>query len=129
MQKKNEKKHFKELGRKGGLKKKTSNQFSKVISSRFTEKEYQELENQAQELNVKLSALLRLIVTEKELKINEFKTDEILFSYGTHFIRIRNLLRNKEWNEFENKKQILSEIEHVLKLIRDYVYQKSKKSE
>ena len=33
------KKHFQEIGRKGGLKKKTSQQFSKVISVRLTEKE------------------------------------------------------------------------------------------
>ena len=44
--------------------------------------------------------------------------------YGTNFIRIRNLLRNKEWTEFENKKKILDEIEQVIFLIREYLYQK-----
>ena len=38
------KKHFQEIGRKGGLKKKTSQQFSKVISVRLTEKEFDEIE-------------------------------------------------------------------------------------
>lgn len=41
------KKHFQEIGRKGGLKKKTSQQFSKVISVRLTEKEFDEIEKQA----------------------------------------------------------------------------------
>ena len=32
-----------------------------------------------------------MVLTEKELKINEFKTDEVLLRYGNHFIRITNL--------------------------------------
>ena len=91
------KNHFKTIGRKGGLAKKQSAKYSKIISTK---------------------------VTEKELKINEFKTDEVLLRYGNHFIRITNLLRNREWNEFENKKQILEEIQTATKLIREYLYQK-----
>ena len=94
------KKHFREIGRKGGLKKKTSQQFSKVISVRLT---------------------------EKELKINEFKTEEVLLQYGNHFIRIKNLLRHRAFSEFENKKQILHEIENVTKLIYQYLYEKQNK--
>jgi len=89
-----------------------------------TEKEYSEIYKKAETLNLKLSKYVRMVLTEKELKINEFKTDEVLLRYGNHFIRITNLLRNREWNEFENKKQILEEIQTATKLIREYLYQK-----
>ena len=39
--------YFKEIGRKGGLKKKTSNQFTKVVSTRLTQKEFEEVEQKA----------------------------------------------------------------------------------
>ncbi|MCG2792155.1 MAG: special sigma factor [Weeksellaceae bacterium] len=118
------KKHFQELGRKGGLKKKTSQQFSKVVSVRLTEKEFEEIENLSSKYNLKISKYLRLIFTEKELKINEFKTDEVLLQYGTYFKKITNLLRNREWNVFENKKEILMKIEDLVELIHQYLYSK-----
>ena len=118
------KKHFQNIGRKGGLVKKKAAPFSKIISTKVTEKEYQKIQEKAEELHLKLSKYARLVLTEQELKINEFKTDEILLRYGNHFIRISNLLRNREWNEFENKKEILNEIQTVTKLIRKYLYQK-----
>ncbi|HFK5517793.1 TPA: special sigma factor [Elizabethkingia anophelis] len=114
---------FREIGREGGLKKKTANHFSKVVSVRFTEKEFEKIRKEAEKYNLKISKYLRLISTEKELKVNEFKTDEVLLNYGNNFIRISNLLRNREWNEFENKKEILEEIHIVTKLIREYLYQ------
>lgn len=118
------KNRFREIGRKGGLKKKTANQFSKVVSVRFTEKEFEKIQKEAEKYNLKISKYLRLISTEKELKVNEFKTDEVLLNYGNNFIRISNLLRNRQWSEFENKKEILEEIQTVTKLIREYLYQK-----
>ncbi|AQX00482.1 plasmid mobilization protein [Elizabethkingia anophelis] len=121
------KKYFQNIGRKGGLKKKTSQQFSKVVSVRLTEKEFEEIEKQASKYNLKISKYLRLLLTEKELKINEFKTDEVLLEYGNHFIRIKNLLRLREFSEFENKKQILHEIEAVTNLIYQYLYEKQNK--
>ncbi|WP_333596781.1 plasmid mobilization protein [Chryseobacterium flavum] len=123
------KKYFQKLGRKGGLKKKTSEQFSKVISVRFTEKEFEEIRKESEKFKLTFSKYLRLIFTEKELKINEFKTDEILLKYGDNFIKIRNLFRNKEWTAFENKKEILIEIELVLGLIKNYLYQKNNRNE
>ena len=98
------KNRFREIGREGGLKKKTANHFSKVVSVRFTEKEFEKIQKEAEKYNLKISKYLRLISTEKELKVNEFKTDEVLLNYGNKFIRISNLLRNREWSEFENKK-------------------------
>ena len=121
------KKHFQEIGRKGGLKKKTSQQFSKVISVRLTEKEFDEIEKQASKYHLKISKYVRMILTEKELKINEFKTEEILLQYGNHFIRIKNLLRHRAFSEFENKKQILHEIENITILIYQYLYEKQNK--
>ncbi|WP_275150168.1 plasmid mobilization protein [Elizabethkingia meningoseptica] len=115
---------FREIGREGGLKKKTANHFSKVVSVRFTEKEFEKIQKEAEKYNLKISKYLRLISTEKELKVNEFKTDEVLLNYGNNFIRISNLLRNRQWSEFENKKEILEEIQTVTKLIREYLYQK-----
>ena len=123
------KNRVREIGRKGGLKKKTANHFSKVVSVRFTEKEFEKIRKEAEKYNLKISKYLRLISTEKELKVNEFKTDEVLLNYGNNFIRISNLLRNREWNEFENKKEILEEIHTVTKLIREYLYQQIIKHE
>ena len=123
------KKHFQEIGRKGGLKKKTSQQFSKVISVRLTEKEFDEIEKQASKYHLKISKYVRMILTEKELKINEFKTDEILLQFGNNFKKITNLLRNREWTVFENKKEILVKIENVVDLIHQYLYSKTQKNE
>ena len=123
------KKHFQEIGRKGGLKKKTSQQFSKVISVRLTEKEFEEIEKQASKYHLKISKYVRLILTEKELKINEFKTDDILLQFGNNFKKITNLLRNREWTVFENKKEILAKIEITVDLIHQYLYTKVHKNE
>ena len=123
------KKHFRELGKKGGLKKKTSQQFSKVISVRVTEKEFEEIEKKASEYHLKISKYVRLILTEKEIKINEFKTDEILLQFGNNFKKITNLLRNREWTVFENKKEILAKIETTVDLIHHYLYSKIQKNE
>ena len=118
------KKHFRELGRKGGLKKKTSNQFSSVISTRLTQKEFEKVSRNADRFNLKLSEYYRLVITEKELKIKEFETDKILLDYGNNFIRIKNLLRHREFSKLDQTKVILSQIEIVTKLIYDYLYNK-----
>ena len=118
------KKHFQEIGRKGGLKKKSETQLSKIISFRLTDLEYEDSQKKAQKFNLKLSAYSRMVHLEKELKVNEFETDKMLLNYGNNFVRIKNLLRNREWNIFQNKKQILKEIEEVLDLIREYLYSK-----
>ena len=123
------KKHFQEIGRKGGLKKKTSQQFSKIISVRLTEKEFDEIEKQASKYHLKISKYVRLILTEKEIKINEFKTDEILLQFGNNFKKITNLLRNREWTVFENKKEILAKIETTVDMIHHYLYSKIQKNE
>ena len=123
------KKYFRELGKKGGLKTKTSLQFSKVISVRVTEKEFQEIENKASKYHLKTSKYVRLILTEKEIKINEFKTDEILLQFGNNFKKITNLLRNREWTVFENKKEILAKIETTVDMIHHYLYSKIQKNE
>ena len=120
---------FRERGRKGGLKKKTANHFSKVVSVRFTEKEFEKIRKEAEKYNLKISKYLRLISTEKEIKVNEFQTDAVLLNYGNNFIRISNLLRNREWNKFENKKEILEEIQTTTRLIREYLYQQIIKHE
>ena len=118
------KKYFQEIGRKGGLKKKSEPQLSKVISFRLTDLEYKDSQQKAQKFNLKLSAYSRMVHLEKELKVNEFETDKMLLNYGNNFVRIKNLLRNRDWNIFQNKKQILMEIQEVLDLIREYLYSK-----
>ncbi len=118
------KKYFEELGRKGGLKKKTEKQLSKIISCRLSEIEYNESQKKADEYSLKLSAYARMIYLQQELKVNEFENDKTLLKYGNNFLRISNLLRNREWNIFDNKKQILEEIKEVLDLIRQYLYLK-----
>ena len=123
------KKYFRELGKKGGLKTKTSLQFSKVISVRVTEKEFEEIEKKASEYHLKISKYVRLILTVKEIKINEFKTDEILLQFGNNFKKITNLLRNREWTVFENKKEILAKIETTVDMIHHYLYSKIQKNE
>ena len=116
------KKHFQEIGRKGGLKKKSEQQLSKVISFRLKDLEYEDSQKKAQEFNLKLSAYSRMVHLQKELKVNEFEIDKTLLNYGNNFTRITNLLRNREWNMFQNKKRILMEIQEVIDLIRQYLY-------
>ena len=118
------KKHFQEIGRKGGLKTKTEQQLSKVVSFRLTDLEYEDSQQKAQKFSLKLSAYSRMVHLENELKVNEFETDKMLLNYGNNFVRISNLLRNREWNMFENKKEILKEIQEILYLIRQYLYSK-----
>ena len=118
------KKYFQEIGRKGGLKTKIEQKLSKVISFRLTDVEYEESEQKAKKFNLKLSAYSRMVHLQKELKVHEFTIDKTLLNYGNNFVRITNLLRNREWNMFQNKKQILKEINEVLDLIREYLYSK-----
>lgn len=123
------KKYFKELGRKGGLKTKENKKLNKVISIRVTNTEYDILVQKKEKYPLKLSTYIRNVLFEKELKINEFQTDEVLLQYGTHFKKITNLLRNREWNVFENKKEILVRIENLIELIHQYLYSKIQKNE
>ena len=118
------KKHFQEIGRKGGLKKKSEEQLSKVISFRLTDVEYEESRQKAIKFNLRLSAYSRMVHLGQELKINEFKIDEILLQYGNNSKRITNLLRHREWNMFENKKAILAQIESTNHLMYRYLYSK-----
>ena len=118
------KKHFQEIGRKGGLRKKSEQQLSKVISFRLTDVEYEESQKKAQKLDLKLSAYSRMILLGKELKINEFKIDEILLQYVNKSKKITNLMRHREWNMFENKKEILAKIENTNDLMYQYLYSK-----
>lgn len=120
------KKHFRELGRKGGLKTKENKKLDKVISIRMTNSEYKTLIQRQEKYPLKLSAYIRNILFERELKINEFQTDEVLLKYGTYFKKITNLLRNREWNVFDNKKEILDKIEETVELIHQYLYSKIK---
>ena len=123
------KKYFQELGRKGGLKTKENKKLDKVISIRMTNSEYETLIQKHNKYPLKLSAYIRNVLFEKELKVNEFQTDEILLQYGNHFKKISNLLRNREWNVFENKKEILLRIENLIELIHQHLYSKSQKNE
>ncbi|WP_312078735.1 plasmid mobilization protein [Chryseobacterium sp.] len=123
------KKYFRELGRKGGLKTKENKKLDKVISIRMTNSEYETLIQKQKRYPLKLSTYIRNILFEKELKINEFKTDEVLLQYGNYFKKLSNLLRNREWNVFENKKEILLRIENLIELIHQYLYSKTRKNE
>ena len=123
------KKHFQQLGRKGGLKTKEIKKLDKVISIRMTNSEYETLIQKQEKYPLKLSTYIRNVLFEKELKINEFQTDEVLLQYGNHFKKITNLLRNREWNVFENKKEIIVRIENLIELINQYLYSKIKKNE
>ena len=118
------KKYFQDLGRKGGLKKKSNLHLTKIISFRLTDLEYEESQKKSQKYNLKLSAYARMVHLQKELKINEFKIDEILLQYGNNSKRITNLLRHREWNVFENKKEILTKIETTNDLMYQYLYSK-----
>ena len=123
------KKHFQELGRKGGLKTKENKKLDKVISIRMTNSEYETLIQKQIKYPLKLSTYIRNILFEKELKINEFQTDEVLLQFGNNFKKITNLLRNREWNVFENKKEILLRIENLIEMIHQYLYSKTQKNE
>ena len=96
---------------------------------RFTEREFEEIQKLSKKHSLKISEYIRLVLTEKELKINEFRTDETLLSYANNFTHIKNLLRHREWNVFENKKIILQEIEKVTELMRRYLIEKLNENE
>ena len=123
------KKYFQELGRKGGLKTKENKKLDKVISIRMTNSEYEILLQKQEKHPLKLSTYIRNVLFEKELKINEFQTDEVLLQFGNNFKKITNLLRNREWNVFENKKEILLRIENLIELIHQYLYSKTQRNE
>ena len=123
------KKHFQELGRKGGLKTKENKKLDKVISIRMTNSEYEILIKKQKKYPLKMSTYIRNILFEKELKINEFQTDEVLLQFGNNFKKITNLLRNREWNVFENKKEILVRIENLIEMIHQHLYSKTQKNE
>ncbi|WP_417430206.1 plasmid mobilization protein [Halpernia sp.] len=123
------KKYFQELGRKGGLKTKENKKLDKVISIRMNNSEYEILIQKQEKYPLKLSTYIRNVLFEKELKINEFQTDEVLLHFGNNFKKITNLLRNREWNVFENKKEILAKIEATVDLIHQYLYSKTQKNE
>jgi len=116
--------YFKEIGRKGGLKKKTSNQFTRVVSTRITQKEFDEAIQEAKRYNLKFSKYTRIKITNGELRINEFKEHETLLDYGNNFIRIKNMFRRSEFSQLDHTKVILREVEIVTKLIHDYLYNK-----
>ena len=115
------KKYFQDLGRKGGLKKKNNSQLDKIISFRLSVFEYQNELKKAEKVRLKLSTFTRMVYQQKELKIKEFETEKLLYTYGNNFIRIKNLLRHREWNVFKNKSEIIKEIELVLQLMRGYL--------
>lgn len=121
------KKYFQTIGRKGGLKKKTANQLTQTVSTRLTEKEFLEIEKKAAQYNLKISKYVRLVLTETELKINEFTTDKLLVEYGNHFIRIKNLLRHREFSKLDHTKVILRKVEEVTDLLYRYLYEKMNK--
>ena len=123
------KKHFQELGRKGGLKTKENKKLDKVISIRMTHSEYETLIQKQEKYPLKLSTYIRNVLFEKELNVNEFQTDEVLLQFGNNFKKITNLLRNREWTVFENKKEILAKIETTVDLIHHYLYSKIQKNE
>lgn len=118
------KKYFQTIGRKGGLKKKTANQLTRTISTRLTEKEFLEIKKKAALYNLRISKYVRLILTETELKIKEFATDKLLLEYGNNFIRIKNLLRHREFSKLDHTKVVLRKIEEVTDLIYRYLYEK-----
>ena len=126
---KKRKEFFREIGRKGGLRKKTSTHLLRKFTVRFTEREFEEIQKLSKKHSLKISEYIRLVLTEKELKINEFRTDETLLSYANNFTHIKNLLRHREWNVFENKKIILQEIEKVTELMRRYLIEKLNENE
>ena len=120
---------FKKIGKKGGLKTKEKECLERRVSVRFTISEFEKIKKIAEKNYISISEFIRLISTETELKVKEFSTDKILLDYGNNFQRITNLLRNREWTEFENKKEILNNISLVTNLIRDYLYKKNNKNE
>jgi len=123
------KKHFQELGRKGGLKTKENKILDKVISVRMSNSEYETLIKKQKKYPIKLSTYIRNVLFERELKINEFKIDEILLQYLNNSKKITNLMRHREWNMFENKKAILAKIETTNDLMYQYLYSKMQKDE
>lgn len=126
--KENRRKHLSEIGRKGGLKNRKNRPVKeKYLKIRMTENQLENLQKKAMENNLNLSEYSRLILFGQELKINEFKTDETLLKIARNFKWLGNFLRKKEWDEFENRKEIMSKIESLISETRAFLFNKKDK--
>lgn len=117
--------YFREIGRKGGLSGTKNEKKNRRITIRFTQREFQKIESKAIKSQLNISEYVRLIILEKKLIIEPYKEDEILRRFGTNFIRISNLLKNKEWNVFSNKKEIMELIQSTTKGIHEHLILKN----
>ena len=95
-----------------------------MVSTRLTQKEFDEAIQEAKRYNLKFSKYTRLKITNGELRIKEFVDDKTLLEYGNNFIRIKNMFRRSEFSQLDHTKVILREVEIVTKLIYDYLYNK-----
>ena len=80
---KKRKQFFREIGRKGGLRKKTSTHFLRKFTVRFTEREFEEIQKLSKKHSLKISEYIRLVLTEKELKINLSQMRLIIFHFNS----------------------------------------------
>ena len=78
------KNHFKDLGRRGGLKKKSDPQLTRIISFRMTESEYQIELKKAEKVKLKLSTFARMVYQGKVLKMTNLKP--MKFCWNTEII-------------------------------------------
>ena len=78
------KNHFKDLGRRGGLKKKSDPQLTRIISFRMTESEYQVEFEKAEKVKLKLSTFARMVYQGKVLKMTNLKP--MKFCWNTEII-------------------------------------------
>lgn len=95
-----------------------------MVSTRLTQKEFEEAIQEAKRYNLKFKKYTRLKITNGELRIKEFIDDKTLLDYGNNFIRIKNMFRRSEFSQLDHPKVILSKVEEVTKLIYDYLYNK-----
>lgn len=117
--------HFKRIGRKGGLVKKDEKlKLKHKISTRLNDDEFEKFKDEMKKYNLSQAKLLRLKVTNTELKINEFIEDEQLYKILTDLSRIGNLLKHNSWKKLAEENSFSNLLDEVLFLLKNYLTQR-----
>ncbi|MBE7653872.1 plasmid mobilization protein [Tenacibaculum finnmarkense] len=108
---------LREIGKLGGRPIKTNSR-NKQVNVRFTEKEFLNIKEKAEKLNISVSEFIRNSALNK--KLPNLEIDKTLTTYALNFSRIKNIFKSEKVQE---KKfiEIEKELNVVIKLIKNYL--------
>lgn len=129
-EKEKRKAYYRSIGRKGGLVKKVEKlKLKNRVSTRITDDEYRNFKLEMKKYNLSQAKLLRLKITNTELKINEFIEDEQLFLVLTNMKRIGNLLKHSSFSNLANDNSFKNLFEETLKLLKENLKERLQNSQ